>query len=319
MGWHPHNLTAHSGAFRAIGPPVSHVFGMDDTQHVFHRASTGEVHGRLEGLVEIWWQPGEKPGWGDLFAGLDDPPGFAMFLACHVVESERTQHVFYEGTGHPSELWWHSGDAARAGDLSEQAGQPNLFGSAMASHVFVQEGTQHVFFTASGQINGVPADGHVCEFFWQGPENAQVVDLTKRAGGAPEPESEQASRLASHVVEGEHTPERSQHVFYHSGRDIFELRWGADAVTTLRNLTASSAGENEPAAGPPASHVDPDGTQHAFYVADNAHVIELTWQGDHTTPVARDLTAHSTGIGPAPLAITPPTSHLFPHEGTQHV
>jgi hypothetical protein len=292
---------------------------MDNTQHVFHRALTGEVHGRMEGLVEIWWRPGEKPGWGDLFGGLGDVPGFAMFLACHVVDSEHTQHVFYEGTGHPSELWWHSGDAARAGDLSEQAGQPNLFGSALASHVFVEEGTQHVFFTASGQINGVPADGHIGEFWWRGSDNAQVVDLTERAGGAPAPEPEQASRLASHVVEGEHTPERSQHVFYHSGRDIFELRWGTDAATTLRNLTASSAGENEPAAGPPASHVDPDGTQHVFYVADNAHVIELTWQGDHTTPVARDLTAHSTGIGPAPLAITPPASHRFPQEGTQHV
>ena len=49
--------------------------------------------------------------------------------------------------------------------------------------------------------------------------------------------------------------------------------------------------------------VDPDGTHHVFYVADNAHVIELTWQ-TQDEPVARDLTAHGTSIGPAPVAIS---------------
>jgi hypothetical protein len=107
------------------------------------------------------------------------------------------------------------------------------------------------------------------------------------------------------VVESQYTPERSQHVFYWSGRDIFELRWGADAVTTPRNLTARSAGENEPAASAPASHVDPDGTQHVFYVDDGAQVIELTWQGMND-PLARNLSAHSLGDGPAPFAISAP-------------
>ena len=44
----------------------------------------------------------------------------------------------------------------------------------------------------------------------------------------------------------------------------------------------------------------------------------VRWQGDND-PLACDLSAHSTGIGPAPLAISPPASHFFPHAGTQHV
>jgi len=185
----------------------------------------------------------------------------------------------------------------------------------LASHVFLAEETQHVFFIAQGEIDGITVDGHVGELWWRGSDKAQLADLTNRAGAAPVPE---AASLASHVVEGPFTAERSQHVFYHSGRDIIELSWGADAVTTPRNLTASSAGENEPAASAPASHVDPDGTHHVFYLADNAHIIELTWQGENN-PVARDLTAHSTGICPAPIAISAPTSHLFRREGTHHV
>ena len=313
MPWNPHNLTVHSGAPHAIGAPVSHVAAFEGTQHVFHRALVGEDRPR-EGLVEIWWRPGETPRWDDLFANVsDDLRGFALWVACHVVEAERTQHVFYPlGVG---ELWWPSGGAVDAGNLCDQAGQPKLGGFGLASHVVLAEETQHVFFIAQGEIDGITVDGHVGELWWRGSDKAQLADLTKRAGAAPVPE---AASLASHVVEGPFTAERSQHVFYHSGRDIIELSWGADAVTTPRNLTASSAGENEPAASAPASHVDPDGTHHVFYVADNAHIIELTWQGQNN-PVARDLTAHSTGIGPAPIAISAPTSHLFRREGTHHV
>lgn len=314
MPWNPHNLTAHSGAPAAIGPPVSHVFAFEGTQHVFHRAFYGE-HPR-EALIELWWRPGEKPQWDDLFADIgDDAHAFAMWLACHAVEADRTQHVFFPVPG-ISELWWPTAGAVGAGNLCDQAGQPQLGGYGLASHVFLEEGTQHVFFVAAGEIDGIPVDGHVGELWWRGSDKAQLVDLTQRAGGAPAPDS--PSTLASHVVEGPYTLERSQHVFYQSGRDIIELSWGTDAVTTIRNLTARSAGENEPAASAPASHVDPDGTHHVFYVADNAHVIELTWQG-HNVPVARDLNAHSTGIGPAPLAISAAASHLFLHEGTHHV
>ena len=135
-----------------------------------------------------------------------------------------------------------------------------------------------------------------------------MVDLTLRAGGAPAPEWE--TKLVSHVVEGPYTRERSQHVFYLSGREIFELRWGTDAVTTARGLIGHSSGDKGAAAHPPATHVDPDGTQHLFYAATDGHLFELTWQGDQD-PVGRELTAHSTGIGPAPDAITGPASHLF--------
>jgi hypothetical protein len=46
--------------------------------------------------------------------------------------------------------------------------------------------------------------------------------------------------------------------------------------------------------------------------------VEYARSHGHTAPVVHGA-AHSTGIGPAPLAITAPASHLFPHEGTQHV
>ena len=88
-----------------------------------------------------------------------------------------------------------------------------------------------MFFIAQGEIDGITVDGHVGELWWRGSDKAQLADLTKRAGAAPVPE---AASLASHVVEGPFTAERSQHVFYHSGRDIIELSWGADAVTTPR-------------------------------------------------------------------------------------
>ena len=105
------------------------------------------------------------------------------------------------------------------------------------------------------------------------------------------------------MVEGPYTAERSQHVFYRSGRDIIELSWGADAVTTPCNLTARSARRERVGRERAGQSRRPGGTHHVFYVADNAHVIELTWQ-TQDEPVARDLTAHGTSIGPAPVAIS---------------
>jgi hypothetical protein len=186
MPWNPHNLTVHSGAPIAIGAPVSHVFAVEGTQHVSHRSFYGE-HAR-EGLIELWWRPGEKPQSGDLFADVGDDAGAAVWLACHTVEAERTQHVLY---GQPAitELWWPTSGAVRAGNLATQAGQPELSGFALTSHVFLKEGTQHVFFIASDQIDGTPVDGHVGELWWHSSDPTQVVDLTERAGGAPAPES----------------------------------------------------------------------------------------------------------------------------------
>jgi hypothetical protein len=317
MPWRPHNLTEHADATSANGPPVSHVVTAERTQHVFHRGL-----GLGEGpqvLVELWWRPGEKPQWGVLGAGSGaDMSVFGGWLASHVVESDGTQHVFVDdGTDvHPYELWWRGPGPDRAGDLSKLVGQPALSGGPLASHVFVAQGTQHVFTTVSGDIDGVPVGGHVCEFLWGGSEPVQVVDLTMRAAGAPTPNS--GTQLASHVVEGPFTAERSQHVFYLAGREIFELRWGADKVTTFRGLIGSASGERGAAAHAPATHVDPDGTQHLFYAATDGHLFELTWKGDQD-PVGRELTAHSTGVGPAPNALTGPASHLFLAEGTHHI
>jgi hypothetical protein len=315
MPWHPHNLTEHGETPSVNGPAVSHVVTAERTQHVFHRGLGYES----QVLVELWWRPGEKPQWGVLGTGSGaEISVFGGWLASHVVESDGTQHVFVDDNAdvHPYELWWRGTAPDRAGDLSKQAGQPMLSGGPLASHVFVGEGTQHVFTTVSGEIDGVPVDGHVCEFFWRGGEPARVVDLTMRAGGAPTPNP--GTQLASHVVEGPYTAERSQHVFYLAGREIFELSWGADAATTVRGLIGSASGERGAAAHPPASHVDPDGTQHLFYAATDGHLFELTWQGDQD-PVGRELTAHSTGIGPVPNALTGPASHLFPAEGTHHI
>ena len=175
MAWHPHNLTAHSGAFPAIGPPVSHVFAWETPSMcstTADRRPTSPGRARRDSVA-----PRRETGWATCFAGLGLTLRVSRCSSPVASSSLSTPSTsFTKVPGIPSELWWHSGDAERAGDLSEQAGQPNLFGSATASHVFVEEGTQHVFFTASGQINGVPVDGHVCEFWWSGPAQAQVVD-----------------------------------------------------------------------------------------------------------------------------------------------
>ena len=164
MPWHPHNLTEDSGALTVNGPLISHVVAAERTQHVFYRGL-----GDGPQLVEVWWRPNEKPQWGLPGTGTGvDLSVAGGWLASHVVESEGTQHVFVvDGARqvHPSELWWRGWDLVRAADLCTQAGQPLLAGSTLASHVFVEEGTQHVFTAALGQIDGADVFGHVCEFF----------------------------------------------------------------------------------------------------------------------------------------------------------
>jgi hypothetical protein len=313
VSWHSHNLTRDSGAPLAIGSSASHVFDAEGTQHVFYRAMLGGSDHPREGLIEIWWRGGDVPRWGDLFASLGGDARVSLPpLASHVVDAEGTQHVFYEGSArHIFELWWQGGDVARAGDLGIQSGQAKLAGGGLTSHVFSAEGTQHVFFRAGGQIDGEPVDGHIGEFWWRGSEAKQVENLTKRAHGAPLA----ASATASHVVAAQGT----QHVFYRAGQNIIELSWGGGQDWHASDLSDRSSGEAEPAVGTPASHVvDAEGTQHVFYTADNAHIIELWWSNGQD-PIARDLTERSSGVGRAPLAASAPTSHVFDAEGSQHV
>ena len=314
MGWHQHNLTmASGGAPGAIESPVSHVFDAEGTQHVFYRALLGTDQVR-EALVELWWKGGDAPRWDDLFAGLTSPArDFSIPpLASHVVDVEGTQHIFYQGDpGRIYELWWRGSESPHAGDLCLQSGEALLGGRGLASHVFDAEGTQHVYFVASGRIGGQDATGHVVELWWRGGVTPHAEDLTRRSGTTLLPDSP----LTSHVFDAEGT----QHVFYRAGRDIVELSWGDGQDWHGANLSDRSAGEAEPAASAPTSHVhDAEGTQHVFYTADNAHVIELSWRSGQD-PVARDLSAHSHGAGPVPLAVSAPTSHVLDAEGTQHV
>ena len=85
VGW---DLTAATGAPAAVGNPSAYYVGAENTKHVIYRSSDGRLH-------EIWWYPGQAPGYGDLtaFAGAplaaENPAGFT--------ENGR-QHVAYRGT-----------------------------------------------------------------------------------------------------------------------------------------------------------------------------------------------------------------------------
>jgi hypothetical protein len=315
MTWHLHNLTTDSGAPRAIDDPRSHVVdvpGAQPTQHVFYRSGIGVEHPH-EALVELWWAGSDRPHWGDLFAQVGGEAALLSLppFASHV-EADGTQHVFYEGGGtHLYELWWKGNEAANAGDLMIASGEPLVGGSGLTSYVFQAEGTQHVFFNAIGTVDGEPVDHHVGELWWRGSEAPHFEDLTKRSRTAPL----SSSALASNVFDD---GGRAQHVFYLAGRDVFELSWSGGEDPLVRNLTDRSSGEPEPAVNAPASHVFENETQHVFYTADNAHIIEMSWAPGQD-PVARDLTRLSRGIGPAPLAASAPTSHVFDQEGTHHV
>ena len=84
-GW---DLTAATGAPPAVGNPSAYYVGAENTKHVIYRSSDGRLH-------EIWWHPGQAPGYSDLtaFAGAplaaESPAGFT--------ENGR-QHVAYRGT-----------------------------------------------------------------------------------------------------------------------------------------------------------------------------------------------------------------------------
>ena len=56
VGW---DLTAATGAPPAVGNPSAYYVGAENTKHVIYRSSDGRLH-------EIWWYPGQTPGYGDL-------------------------------------------------------------------------------------------------------------------------------------------------------------------------------------------------------------------------------------------------------------
>ncbi len=232
-------------------------------------------------------------------SGGAPPIAPATRMASHVVTAERTQHVFYRtAAGHIVEVWWRPGERPRWGDLTVASrGAPPAEGD-LASHVFVAEGSQHVFYRT--------LEGTIIELWWRGGERPHWGALT----GASAPNA--VGSPASHVFDDEGT----QHVFYRTAGDqIIELWWQGGASARSENLMVEARGA-PPANSDPVSHVfKPEGTQHVFYISVDNQVIEVWWPRgggkDHV-----DLTARSPG---APQGAGRPASHVYGPDATQHV
>jgi hypothetical protein len=224
--------------------------------------------------------------------------------ACHVFAAEGTQHVFYRASdGRIVELWWSGGDPARWGYLTNSGnGAPQAAGDP-ASHVFVAEGTQHVFYRT--------ADGRIVELWWAAGGPARWGYLTTPGNGAPAA----TGTPACHVF----AAEGSQHVFYREGSgDVIELWWRGGENAQVKDLNLAAGGhERAPRAhSEPVSHVfAAEGTQHVFYTSLDGDVIELWWRTGEA-PHPENLTQRS--LGAPPLGAFG-ASLVDAAEGTQHV
>jgi hypothetical protein len=321
MPWQVHNLTEASRSPQVIDVPSSQIVQSEGTQHVFCRTP---VNGQ-ETIIELWWRDGAHIQWGDLLEHADPAIRNGFHLppyATHVLQSDRTQHLFYSA-GQVFETWWAGAESPKFGDLCEAAEHSDFGAIGLSSHVSAVDGTEHVFGVGSGIIDPAlgPVSNHIVEFRWTGSQAPQLEDLNVRAksGFAAD------SNTSCHTLElGPGGPD-TQNVIYRSGRDIIRLT-SRDGQWTSRNLSSSSAGEFAFSSGSPASHaVAADGTHHAFYIgAEDRHIYEFTWT-DSTDPVGRDLSVHARGDGPTPpaalgpFALNSPTSHVFEQDGTQHV
>jgi hypothetical protein len=151
--WRERNLSQSSSpgpAEPAVSKPASHFFTDDRTHHVFYTADNGRV-------IELSRTSGEDPVWRDL-SGTSVGDGVAPLAVSaptsHVFAAagELTQHVFYTAdNGHIIELWWAPNDTTRHEDLTVNSGgappaPTDQRHGTPASHVFVSEATQHVFY-----------------------------------------------------------------------------------------------------------------------------------------------------------------------------
>jgi hypothetical protein len=227
-------------------------------------------------------------------------------LASHVFDAESTQHVFDRNDGLFDELWWRGADAPQVDPLLPVPTTLRAAGDPV-SHVFDpfdSGSTQHLFYRTR--------DGEIVELWWSGGEPLHPRSLTSRSG---EPASA-VGDPASHVFGTDGT----QHVFYRTfDGELMELWWtgGADGDPRARSLNQRDTAPL--AAGNPASHVFAAGgppTQHLFYRATDGAIWELFWRTSDEPPQLRNLTELSRG---ALLAASDPVSHVFNHEGTQHV
>jgi hypothetical protein len=295
--WHHGKLPVPGGG-PVFGVMTSHIVantqGVEEgSQHVFYGAPDGNIY-------ELAWKGGEAPRTRALAGG-----GGA--LASHAVASEDTQHVFHLASTHIWEIWWAGGGAPNHGDLMPDVTDPLLVAQGgPVSHV-TPDGTQHVFYTT--------ILGHLMELAWRGGESPRLRDLTLTPQG---PALRVETRPSTYVA-----ADGTQHVIYGSGGHVVELTWsGRDGQPQWRDLTVQSGPRTPLALSRPVGHVfDAEGTQHAFYIAEGGHVIELWWQGSGP-PHLEDLTDRSGG----PLAFTGggPVSHVFAGDGarrvgTQHV
>src|SRR5262249_9803621 len=149
-------------------------------------------------VVEIWWRPGERPRWGDLTVASRGAPPAEDGVASHFFAAEGTQHVFYRThDGTLIELWWRGGERPHWGALTQFGSAPKAVGTPV-SHVFSDEGTQHVFYRTGGD--------QIIELWWAGAAAAKAENLMIEARGAPPAISDPVS----HVFQ----PEGTQHVFY---------------------------------------------------------------------------------------------------------
>jgi hypothetical protein len=294
--WHFGELPTPDGGAR--DHISSHVANFENTQHVFFNSGTQ--------FYELWWRDGET-------AHQKVVGGGSGLLTSHVNEDARTQHLFFPirgslpGLGHNiAELSWGGGSPVGRGDLIPTGNRRLLAAPApVASHVF--NGTNHVFYRMLNK--------HVAELSWRGNEVPRQRELSiTQNGAAPLAESD----LSSYVFGADGT----QHVFYNSGAHIIELSWlGDGGAPQWRDLNAALRLPGaSPALGRPATHVfEFEKTQHVFYVADNGHIIELSWFGSSGAPTWRDLTTETPGGAPLAAAESVLVSHVANFENTEHV
>jgi hypothetical protein len=247
---------------QAASDPASHVFPPDGTQHVFYRSTGNEI-------IELVWSGAAAAKLNNLTQQSGAPRADGD-PASHVFHADGTQHVFYRAAAEGDtdseiiELWWRPGQQAQPARLSQRSGAPRAAGDPV-SHVFAEQGTQHVFY--------LDVEGGLTELRWFGL-NPPERNLVTAAGGAQPP----ASKPASHVF-----PVKSmQHVFY-IGDDLEIRRFGfrGELKPALQDLMLATEQPRPPlAVGTPTSHVfNTEGTQHVFYTTGDDHVIEL-WSWD---------------------------------------
>lgn len=154
--WQARNLTRISSGAPplALSGLASHV-ALDQTQHVFYVAATGEI-------FELWWRGNDAPQAENLTTQAGPPfPHAAIFstdltgpasppVATHFVPSEGTQHVFFaDQHGAASEIWWRGPGPKTPEDLTKLAGAPLVNIIPPFHSLAAADGSQHVIILSS--------------------------------------------------------------------------------------------------------------------------------------------------------------------------